>query len=55
MECLLISGLSVLTILGKAKGQGQDKDVLYARRQKNINKDPGGNKKKRADFKRREF
>ncbi len=40
---------------GKAKGQGQEKDVVNARRQKNINKDPGGFKKKRADFKRREF
>lgn len=41
--------------VGKAKGQGQEKDVVYARRQKNMNKDPGGFKKKRADFKRREF
>jgi hypothetical protein len=42
-------------VVGKAKGQGQEKDVVYARRQKNINKDSGGFKKKRADFKRREF
>ncbi|ODN01545.1 Activating signal cointegrator 1 complex subunit 2, partial [Orchesella cincta] len=42
-------------VVGKAKGQGQDKDVLYARRQKTANKDSGGYKKKRADFKRREF
>lgn len=52
--------MSVLIIflydnVGKAKGQGQEKDVVYARRQKNMNKDPGGFKKKRADFKRREF
>lgn len=42
-------------VVGRAKGQGQEKDVLYNRRQKTANKGAGGNFKKRADFKRKEF
>jgi len=42
---------------GKAKGQGQEKDVVYNRRQKSQNKDAAANhsRKKRSDFKRKEF
>lgn len=42
-------------VVGRARGQGQDKDVVYNRRQKTANKGAGGNFKKRADFKRKEF
>jgi len=42
-------------VVGRAKGQGQEKDVLYNRRQKTANKGGGGSWKKRSDFKRKEF
>lgn len=44
-------------VVGSARGQGQDKDTLMARRQKNENKSRGANHNRRfqADRKRREF
>jgi len=42
-------------VVGRARGQGQESDVLYNRRQKNVHKGGRGNYKKSSDYKRREF
>ena len=52
-DYLLILLCSYILSTGKAKGQGQDKDVLLNRRHKEANKN--SNRKKGADWKRREF